>query len=85
MDGPTRVFVNMFLRSISKIDDYKMVSEIQTMKNLCKTKKKETLDTHTHTRRHETQLQMHWHRIKMTGAEGHFDIFLLFFFEQIWC
>jgi len=24
--GPTGVFVNMYLRSISKIDDYKMVS-----------------------------------------------------------
>lgn len=26
-DGPTVVFINFFLRSISKIDDYKMVSE----------------------------------------------------------
>lgn len=25
-DGPTVVYINIFLRSISKIDDYKMVS-----------------------------------------------------------
>lgn len=29
IDGPCVVQVNMFLRSISKIDDYKMVSSLQ--------------------------------------------------------
>lgn len=55
MDGPTRVFVNMYLRSISKIDDYKMVSEIH--RNI-KAKKKIIIHTKNRYTKCTTQHQI---------------------------
>lgn len=40
VDSPTRVSVNLLVRSISKIDDYKMVSAIHELWNTNSNKQK---------------------------------------------